>query len=68
VIGTDGIWETQNPDGRAFGKDGLKQVIRTQARRSAEDICHAVVARLKEFSDGEPQRDDVTLVVVKFPK
>ncbi len=68
VIGTDGIWETLNPDGRAFGKDGLKHVIRTHAKRSAEEICQAVVARLKEFADGEPQRDDVTLVVIKFPK
>ncbi len=52
----------------AFGKEGLKQVIRAQARQSAEDICKAVVARLEEFAGGEPQHDDVTLVVVKFPK
>ncbi len=68
VIGTDGIWEAQNPDGHAFGKEGLKQAIRAQANQSAEDICKAVVARLEEFAGGEPQRDDVTLVVVKFPK
>ena len=68
VIGTDGIWESKNPEGRVFGKDGLKTVIKKNADLSAEDICKAVVDRLKEFANGEPQHDDVTLVVVKFPK
>jgi sigma-B regulation protein RsbU (phosphoserine phosphatase) len=68
VIGTDGIWEAQNPEGRAFGKEGLMQVIKDKAELEAADICNEVVARLQEFADGVPQRDDVTLVVVKFPK
>jgi sigma-B regulation protein RsbU (phosphoserine phosphatase) len=67
VIGTDGIWEAQNPEGRTFGRDGLKQVIRTNAKAPAADICAAMEERLQEFADGVPQRDDVTLVVVKFP-
>ncbi|MBY0510442.1 MAG: SpoIIE family protein phosphatase [Rhodospirillaceae bacterium] len=67
VIGTDGIWEAQNPEGRAFGRDGMKHVIRSTARAPAAEICKAMEERLKEFSDGVPQRDDVTLVVVKFP-
>ncbi len=67
VIGTDGIWETQNPDERAFGRDGLKQVIRKNAHLKAAEICDELVERLKVFADGVPQRDDVTLVVVKFP-
>jgi len=68
VIGTDGIWESQNPEGRVFGKDGLKNVIKKNAHLSAEDICKAVVDRLGAFAAGEPQHDDVTLVVVKFPE
>jgi len=67
VIATDGIWEAQNTEGGTFGKEGLQQVIRSKAHLSAEDICTCVVERLTEFADGFPQRDDVTLVVVKFP-
>ena len=67
VIGTDGIWETLNPEGRAFGREGLKQVIRKHAHISADGMCAEVIDRLKDFADGEPQRDDITLVVVKFP-
>jgi sigma-B regulation protein RsbU (phosphoserine phosphatase) len=66
VIGTDGIWETKNAEGRVFGKDGLTGVIRANCGLSAAEICAAVEERLREFSGGIPQKDDVTLVVVKF--
>jgi len=68
IIGTDGIWEAKNPEGRQFGNDGLKQVIRKNQNLSAADICMALVERLTAFMNGEPQRDDITLVVIKFPK
>ncbi len=68
VLGTDGIWELQNPEGRVFGRDGLKQLIRKHAHLTADQICDAVNARLTDFADGAPPRDDITIVVVKFPK
>jgi serine phosphatase RsbU (regulator of sigma subunit) len=34
----------------------------------AADICMALVHQLSDFAAGEPQRDDITLVVVKFPE
>lgn len=66
VIGTDGIWETQNTEGRMFGKDNLVGVVRATAHLPAEEICKAIVDRLAEFRGDAPQDDDVTLVVVKF--
>ena len=68
VLGTDGIWELQNPEDRAFGRDGLQQLIRKHAHLTADQICDEVGARLTDFADGRPPRDDITLVVVKFPK
>ncbi len=67
AIGTDGIWETHNPEGKAFGGARFREVIRTAAQLPAEQICAALVRRLKAFADGTPQRDDVTLVIIKFP-
>jgi len=66
VIGTDGIWETQNAEGRMFGKDNLIGAVRATAHLSAAEIADAIVERLDEFRGGKPQNDDVTLVVVKF--
>lgn len=66
VIGTDGIWETQNDAGLSFGKDEFMNVIRTNAHLPAETICHALTERLDAFRGAAQQRDDVTLVIVKF--
>jgi sigma-B regulation protein RsbU (phosphoserine phosphatase) len=66
VIGTDGIWETQNPEGRPFGEVNLKNVVRASVALSAREICEAVADRLRSFARGAPQKDDVTLVVLKF--
>jgi sigma-B regulation protein RsbU (phosphoserine phosphatase) len=66
MIGTDGIWETQNEAGEMFGRERLMQVVRASAGLPAAGICEAVCARLSEFRGRAPQRDDVTMVVVKL--
>ena len=35
LIGTDGIWETENPLGERFGKERLRQIIRQHSRSSS---------------------------------
>jgi len=66
MLGTDGIWETQNETGHVFGKEGFMNAIRATAHLPATEICSLITERLKEFRGSVPQRDDVTLVVVKF--
>lgn len=66
ALGTDGIWETCNAAGEAFGREGLTDVIRAHAHLPAAEICDAVMAALNSFADGKPPTDDVTLVIVKF--
>jgi sigma-B regulation protein RsbU (phosphoserine phosphatase) len=65
LIGTDGIWESQNAMGQMFGKERFRNVIRTHARKSAKEILQAVVDEIDEFSHPLENEDDVTLVVVK---
>ena len=66
VIGTDGLWETRNPQGVAFGREGLLATLRASAHLPAADICGEVIARVREFADGAPQEDDMTVLVIKF--
>ncbi len=66
VIGTDGIWESRDPKGRMFGKSGLREIIRTNARRSCAEIAKAITDTLGRYRQGRAQEDDVTLVVLKF--
>ncbi|MEJ2167402.1 MAG: SpoIIE family protein phosphatase [Desulfobacterales bacterium] len=65
LIGTDGIWESQNARGQMFGKKRFRDVVRTQARQPAADILQAVITALDDFCHPLAKEDDVTLVVVK---
>lgn len=66
VVGTDGLWETRNREGAAFGKEGLLSALRATAHLPAAEICGEVIARVRAFAEGAPQEDDMTVVVIKF--
>ena len=65
LIGTDGIWETENPLGERFGKERLRQIIRQWSRSSSSDMIEAVLSAITDFRQTSVQMDDITLVVVK---
>jgi sigma-B regulation protein RsbU (phosphoserine phosphatase) len=65
VVGTDGVWEAANAAGDTFGKDRLREVIRTTASRTADEIVKAVLAALNTFRGQQRATDDVTFVVAK---
>jgi len=65
VIGTDGIWEMLSPKGEMFGKERLKDVIRTHKNESSAAIIRAVVDTLTEFRRTASQIDDLTIAVIK---
>ncbi len=66
LIGTDGIWESQNARGQMFGKKRFREVVRSQARQPAAGILQAVITALDDFCHPLAKEDDVTLVVVKI--
>lgn len=65
LIGTDGVWETQNAAGENFGKARVTEVVRAHRADAAEVILQAVLGALDGFRGQAPQEDDVTLVVIK---
>jgi sigma-B regulation protein RsbU (phosphoserine phosphatase) len=65
AIGTDGIWEARNSEGRMFGKLRLQRILRDQAERPAAEIVQHVLEALKQFLFPLDIQDDATLVVVK---
>ncbi len=64
-IGTDGIRETRNPNDEMFGNQRLKQILRRNAKASAQTVKRAIVEAVAEFRGSQDQEDDLTLVVVK---
>ncbi len=65
LIGTDGIWETENPQGERFGKQRLRKIIRQCRNDSSQEIVQAITDALGNHRQTAPQQDDITLVVVK---
>jgi sigma-B regulation protein RsbU (phosphoserine phosphatase) len=65
LIGTDGIWESQNSSGDMYGKERFKDVVQKHATEPANQILKAVMDEIDAFSQAQEKADDVTLVVVK---
>jgi sigma-B regulation protein RsbU (phosphoserine phosphatase) len=65
VIGTDGIWETLDPQGTMFGKRRFEELVRQHAHLPAHRIVSAVLEALDDYRQGAAVIDDATLVVVK---
>jgi serine phosphatase RsbU (regulator of sigma subunit) len=65
VLGTDGIWEAQDPERTLFEMERYKDVVRANASRSAAEVLKAVMAAVVAFRRGAPQTDDITLIVAK---
>ena len=66
VFYTDGIIEAKNPQGEEFGFERLEELIWLHQRHSADKIREAILASLRNFQAGQPQDDDVTLLVLKL--
>ncbi len=65
LIGTDGIWESQNARHQMYGKKRFRDLIRAHAGEPAKDILQSVITNLDEFRHPLEKEDDVTLVVIK---
>jgi len=65
AIGTDGVWEASDRQRNSYGIERFCEVIRRQARLSAEAIIEAIFSDIKAFTLGARQEDDITLVIAK---
>jgi sigma-B regulation protein RsbU (phosphoserine phosphatase) len=65
AIGTDGIWEAFDRNGKCYGMQGFQSVIRKNAQLPAAAIVDAVYDDLQRFTYGIKQEDDISLVIIK---
>lgn len=62
---TDGACETHSRDGTEFGLARTLEVVRANRAKSARAIIDSLHTELKRFAGGNPQEDDITMVVMK---
>jgi serine phosphatase RsbU (regulator of sigma subunit) len=65
LIYSDGITEAVNADDEDFGEPRLIALVQQNLPLPASALIEKIIAAVKAFAGNVPQRDDITLVVVK---
>jgi phosphoserine phosphatase RsbU/P len=62
---TDGVVEAESPGRVRFGVGRALEAIRGECDKPARQIIDALHAEIDGFTRHQPQRDDITVVIVK---
>ena len=65
VLYTDGVTEAMNKSFDEYGESRLRQVMIGSSDKSASGFLGVIVSDVEKFVAGEPQSDDITMVVLK---
>jgi serine phosphatase RsbU (regulator of sigma subunit) len=66
VLYTDGVSEAMNWHREQYGVERLVAVLRSNFDQPVKRITEAVNADINNFTAGAPQRDDLTLLILRF--
>lgn len=66
LLYTDGIIEAENSSGEQFQRERLIQTIEPLNDLPAEKIEEQIIKAIQDFTKGVPQKDDITLVILKI--
>jgi len=65
VVYSDGLTDAQNPQEEMFGEERLLRIIRQEAAAGSHALDQRFLNAIEEFTQGMPQTDDITFVVVE---
>ena len=65
VICSDGVTEASNVHGDEFGRARVAEVVAQCSDRKAETVLDHLVEAVRAFSQGVPQMDDMTVMVLR---
>ncbi len=65
VLITDGILEAENTVEEDFGVDRTLKILGENHERTMEELVSILVDETREFMDGGPQADDMTILLIK---
>jgi sigma-B regulation protein RsbU (phosphoserine phosphatase) len=65
VMYTDGVTEAENMEHAQFGESRLEAVLAELKGAPSRKIVETINARIREFTDGAPQSDDITQLVIR---
>ena len=65
ILYTDGVTETINRKGEMFGQERLNEIVENNRDIPAVALIRKIEKAVVDFSEGQPQFDDLTLLAVK---
>ncbi|HSW87430.1 MAG TPA: SpoIIE family protein phosphatase [Rhabdochlamydiaceae bacterium] len=65
VLYTDGIPEAHDLQMNQFGKSRLIDIVHAGSGQSAQELVDRIFKEIGAFSEGAPQHDDLTLLVIR---
>ena len=68
LLYTDGVTEAERADKEQFGEENLISVVKGVTGETPETICNTVYSSVKEFTAGNEQNDDITIMTIYLKK
>jgi serine phosphatase RsbU (regulator of sigma subunit) len=65
VVYSDGLTDARNQQDEMFGEERLLTLIRQEAPSGSQALEQKLLKTIEEFTEGMPQADDITFVVVE---
>ena len=65
VLYTDGVTEMLDANGDEFGPERMTRSVRASASEGAQAVIARLTEDVRNFANGHPQNDDITLIVVR---
>ena len=63
---TDGVTEAMDHREELFSEERLVEELQARCTQSMKEILSGVMERVGRFSEGVPQADDITMMVIRF--
>jgi sigma-B regulation protein RsbU (phosphoserine phosphatase) len=65
VMFTDGVSEAMNNQGEEFSEERLEEVANAFRKNSAQEVLDGIKQEVQNFTQGNVQSDDITMIVLK---
>jgi serine phosphatase RsbU (regulator of sigma subunit) len=65
VVYSDGLTDAENPEREILGEKRLREILRREASCGSKAVEGAFLKAIEDFTQGMPQTDDITFVVVE---
>ncbi len=65
VVYSDGLTDAENPQQEMFGEKRLLEIIQQEAPSGSHAVERTILNVIQDFTQGMPQTDDITFVVVE---